>query len=498
MRTQSRLPLRSSPESSSARQQVRTAQRLLCVDMDGTVLATDTLWESLLVLVKSHPWLLFLLPLWLCGGRAAFKRQIAQRVQPDISLFPYRKEVLAFLAEEKNSGREIVLASAADEKIAADVAAHLGLFSAVLASNGTLNLSGRRKLDAIERHAAGNEFDYIGDSLADLPIWSRAHKAMLVSPSARLFKRVAAAAPVGRVFRSERNTLRRLMKALRVNQWSKNLLIFVPLIVGHKITDLHMVSNALWAFLAFCLCASSAYVLNDLMDLEADRRHPRKRNRPFAAGDLGIALGLTLVPVLWLLSFATAGLFASFRFSIALFIYFAITLAYSFWIKRIVILDVLTLAGLYTIRVLAGGAATGIPISPWLLAFSAFLFLSLALVKRYAELRLVRSVSGLEVSGRDYNVGDLQLLSSIGPASGLISILVLALYINSPEVVLLYRSPLTLWLIGPLLLYWITRLWLLAHRDSIIDDPLVFTARDPISYVVGILILGVIACASFF
>ena len=481
-----------------SRPEAATAGRPLYVDMDGTVLATDSLWESVLALVKSKPYVLFLFPLWLWKGKANFKHEIARRVVLDASILPYRKDVLAFLVEERKAGREIILATASDRSIALNVARQLGVFSAVLATEGSVNLSGSRKLDAIERHAAGKGFDYIGDSAVDIPVWRAAQGALMVSPSSRLLKRVSATSSVVKVFGAEGSKLAHLVRELRVHQWIKNLLVFVPLIVGHKITDVDMVFKAMWGFLAFSFCASSVYVLNDLIDLESDRHHPQKRNRPFAAGRLGIPAGALITPLLLMLGGSAAVFLVTPRFSLELLIYFAITLGYSFWIKRIVIFDVLTLAGLYTIRVLAGGAATGIPISPWLLAFSAFLFLSLAFMKRYAELRMIQALSGVEVKGRDYNVGDMELLSSVGPSSGLLCILVLALYVNSPDVALLYRSPLALWLIGPCLLYWITRLWLLAHRGAVEGDPIVFTAKDPVSYIVGGLILAVIAGASLF
>ena len=481
-----------------SRPESAAAGRPLYVDMDGSLLATDSLWESVLALVKSKPFVPFLFPLWLLKGKAGFKHEVARRVVLDVSLLPYRKDVLAFLDGEKKMGRQIILATAADRSIAVNVAARLQVFSDVLATDGSVNLSGCMKLDAIERHSGGREFDYIGNSTADIPVWRAARTALMVSPSPRLLKRVSATSSVGKVFAAEGTKSARLVKALRIHQWVKNLLVFVPLIVGHKITNVDMAFKAMWGFLAFSFCASSVYLLNDLMDLEADRHHPQKRNRPFAAGTLGIRIGIVAIPLLLILGGTAAVLLVTPRFSLELLIYFAITLGYSFWMKRVVILDVLTLAGLYTIRVLAGGAATGIKISPWLLAFSAFLFLSLALMKRYSELRMIQTLSGVEVKGRDYNVGDIELLGSVGPSSGLLCILVLAFYVNSPDVALLYRSPLALWLIGPCLLYWITRLWLLAHRGAVVGDPIVFTARDPVSYIVGALILVVIAGASLF
>ena len=287
-----------------------------------------------------------------------------------------------------------------------------------------------------------------------------------------------------------------LLRAFRVHQWVKNLLLFVPLLMAHRVMNLGMLSSVLIAFAAFSLCASSSYLFNDLLDLESDRLHPRKKHRPFAAGSLDIGTGVVAGSLLFAGSLATAVLLLPPRFVLYLLIYVVTTTAYSLFLKRVVILDVLVLAGLYTIRVMAGGAAAGIAVSPWLLAFSMFLFLSLAIIKRYSELNMNRSLDRGSIDGRDYDIGDMELLRSVGPASGYLSVLVFTLYVNSKEVVDLYRTPVILWLIGPCLLYWITRLWLLSHRGQIDGDPIVFTVKDPVSYVVGGVIGIVIIAAS--
>lgn len=471
------------------------SSRPLCVDLDGTLIATDALWESLLLLVKSKPISLLSLPLWFMKGKAHFKRQIAERVKLNPASLPYRENVLSFLKKEQETGREIVLATAADETVAQGVAAHLGIFSEVLASDGAINLSGQRKLAALKKHSGTNGFDYIGDAGVDLPLWQAAHRAYLVQPSTALHNKARRVASVGGVFTEKKNNLFSLLKALRIYQWVKNILLFVPLLMAHKVIEADLNLQALYAFVAFSLCASCVYIVNDLLDLEADRLHPHKRHRPFAAGVLPIKAGVLTAPLLLVASFTIAAVFLPLNFFIVLGLYFLLTTAYSFHLKRVLIVDVLVLAGLYTLRLFAGGIATSVPISPWLLAFSMFFFLNLAFVKRFSELHLMQESKQTKSKGRGYVVGDIELFRSIGPASGYLSVVVLCFYINSREVVLLYKHPELLLLIGPFLLYWITRMWLWALRGKMTDDPIVFAAKDPASYVIGALVAGIMIMA---
>jgi 4-hydroxybenzoate polyprenyltransferase len=285
-------------------------------------------------------------------------------------------------------------------------------------------------------------------------------------------------------------------RALRAHQWVKNFLVFVPLLMAHLIGDANRLASAAVAFAAWCLCASGVYLFNDLLDLDADRSHPHKRARPLAAGSISARAALPAAAALMGAGLSVAFLLLPVAFGLMLVGYLALTTAYSAHLKRLPVIDVLVLAGLYTLRVLSGGYATSVPVSPWLLAFSMFLFLSLAFVKRYTELRAGSAASG-RPSRRGYTREDTELLRSFGAASGYLSVLVLALYINqSREVTQLYRRPELLWLAGPCLLYWLTRIWLLAHRDQLHEDPVVFTVRDPASYVVGALIAALIVAAS--
>ncbi|NIR49894.1 UbiA family prenyltransferase [candidate division KSB1 bacterium] len=478
---------------------VTDIKRPLCVDLDGSLLATDMLWETLLKLLRTKPWYVFYLPFWVLKGKALFKRQIARLVEINPNCLPFREDIVSYVNQEKATGRQIILTTASDALVADKIAQHLNLFSAVLASDGETNLSGTKKLHALTDHVGSTDFDYIGNGGVDLPIWKATGSAFVVAPSQKLMKQARQVSTNIKTFSDAgKNSFVVFFKALRVHQWVKNILIFVPLLLAHKVTSLQLWLQGLLAFCAFSLCASSIYIINDLMDLESDRQHPKKRNRPFAAGTLPIQTGLFFVPFLLGLSFLISVSFLPILFTAALGLYVGLTSAYSFYLKRVVIVDVLILAGLYTFRILSGGVALNIDITTWLLAFSMFFFLSLAFVKRYSELRLIQNLEQNHNKGRGYSMVDKEVLRSVGPASGYLSVLVLALYINSEEVVKLYKSPATLWLIGPFLLYWITRVWFLAHRGVMDDDPIVFTVRDPKSYFVGAIILVILIIASKF
>ncbi len=460
------------------------AEPALVVDLDGTLLATDLLWESVIALARQDPGALLRLPLWAARGRPRLKAEIARRVALDVARLPYREELLAFLREERARGRRIVLATASHRSLAEAVAGHVSLFAEVVATDGAPNLSGLDKRRALEARLGSGAFDYAGDAAADLPVWQAARRALVVTRSRRLERKVSATVPVARLFRPPAGRLRALARAARLQQWVKNALVFAPLILAHQVLDPLAVARTGAAFLAFSLCASGVYLLNDLLDLEADRAHPVKRTRPFAAGTLPVTAGLAAIPPLLAAGLAVA-LALPPAFLAALGAYLILTTAYSLRLRAVVVADVVLLAVLYTLRVVAGGLAAGVPISPWLTALSIFLFQSLALLKRFAELNVLAARGGETGTGRGYVAGDRELLSSAGPASGYVAVLVLALYINSQDVVRLYQHPKILWAVCPLLLYWITRLWFRAHRRQIVDDPIVAALRDPASYAVG-------------
>jgi 4-hydroxybenzoate polyprenyltransferase len=455
----------------------------LCVDLDGTLIKTDVLLESVLILLKTRPLLMLLLPFWLLKGRAYLKRRLAGHTIPDVQSLPYNREFVEYLTAEHRTGRPLVLVTATELKVAKQVQSYLGLFSEILASDGQRNLKGAEKLNVLVERFGVRGFDYAGNAAVDLEVWREAREAIVVTRSSSLVARAEKVSQLGQVFLVKGSRLASLARALRVHQWVKNALVFVPLIVSHHLANPRAVVNAVLAFLAFSLCASGVYVFNDLLDLGADRQHAKKKHRPFAAGDLPLAFGMAIIPIL-VSGGVAISLFLPPVFMMTLGIYLVINLCYSLFLKQIELIDVIVLAGLYTIRIFAGAAAIGVHTSSWLLSFSGFLFLSLALVKRFAELRNDGKQSYRLIGGRGYVGADSDHLVSMGTASGYISVLVLGLYVSSTDVTILYQRPGLLWLICPLLFYWISRVWLLAHRGMMNEDPVVFAVKDKVSYAV--------------
>jgi phosphoserine phosphatase len=353
----------------------------LCVDLDGTLVRTDLLIEAVLAFLRQNFLAVILLPFWLLKGKTYFKKQIAERVDLDVSRLPYDLLLLDYLREQKARGRELILATASHFKYAEQVAFHLGLFDEVLATDADVNLSGARKRDRLIAAFGERGFDYAGNATPDLQVWTHAEAALVVNAPPRVLRQARAITRIEKIFVPPSRPPLVYLKAMRIHQWYKNLLVFVPLVLAHQVHEPILLLQAGLAFLTFGLCASSAYILNDLLDLTADREHATKRNRPFAAGILPIQHGLVLITALLVAALALA-LLLPLWFLGSLVLYYVLALAYSLRLKRVLLLDVLTLAALYTQRVIAGGAATGIVPSFWLLAFSMFFFLSLSLVKR--------------------------------------------------------------------------------------------------------------------
>jgi 4-hydroxybenzoate polyprenyltransferase len=472
-----------------------TVSRPLCVDLDGTLVKTDTFAQALLLLIRTRPAALFSILRWVSGGLAAFKRRVAQEIQLDPAALPYHVGLLAFLKSEREKRREILLVTASDALPARAVAAYLGLFSEVMASDGITNLKAGRKRDALVTRFGEKGFDYAGNATDDLAVWESAAGIIAVNPCAKV-RRALKNRPA-RIFEDRPARLKVWLKALRVHQWTKNSLIFLPMLLAHRLNDPELYTKAVLAFFAFSFAASSIYVFNDLLDLHADQHHPRKKNRPFAAGNLSLLAAAVVAPVLVLAALSISLLLPA-VFTEVLLLYLVITTLYSWRLKQIALLDVMTLSGLYSIRILAGTAAYGVETSTWLIAFSIFLFFSLAMVKRYAELREVSqgNPEAVRVRGRGYCEADLPMLAGFGAGSGCVAVLVLALYINSEKVVQFYKHPAILWLICPLFLYWIARVWLLASRGELSDDPLEFAARDPQTWLIGALSVAVLIFGS--
>jgi 4-hydroxybenzoate polyprenyltransferase len=468
------------------------AERPLCVDLDGTLVKSDTFVDSLMVLARRHPGAFVRTPLWTLKGKAHVKSQVASMVTLDVAHLPYNRPLLDYLREEHAAGRKLYLATGADRVLARKVAAHLGIFEEVLASDGAVNLTGRNKLQHLEQRFAADGFDYIGNALPDLPLLQGAQEAMVANPDLRLKLALKSRnVAVSRKFQDRSHLLAALAKALRVHQWAKNLLVFLPLLLAHSFRNAASVLAAVAAFFCFSLTASATYIFNDLLDLESDRVHLNKRKRAFAAGNLSVASGLGISFTLAAVALITAAYLPR-KFLVYLLLYFATTLAYSLSLKKIVLVDVVVLSSLYTIRMLAGSEATHDPVSPWLAAFSIFLFLSLAMVKRFSELQNLHARGATPTNARGYFLSDIEQLRSFGTSSAYASIVIFALYINGRDVAALYHHPTRMWLITPLLILWISRVWLLASRGLLDEDPVVFALKDRMSL---LLCLGVAAVA---
>ena len=469
----------------------------LVVDLDGTLIKTDLLFESANQFITRKPFCLATLWAWLAQGKSHLKAQLAQNYSIDAPSLPYNRNLISWVSEQHQHGRKIILATASHKLLAEAVANHLGFFDEVLATEDNINLKANHKRDLLISKYGEQGFDYIGNDVADFPVWQSAHTSYVVSSSPTFIKRVSAIGNLSKTFPSERPSfIGSLIKALRPHQWLKNILIFVPLLAAQHFGDLLSDIQALIAFGVFGLTASSVYLLNDLVDVADDRHHQRKQHRPFAAGNLSLVTGWLIWPVLVLISFGLAWLLLPPAFIVVLALYFALTLAYSLRLKQSAIIDVLTLASLYTLRIIAGAAAISVPLSFWLLTFSMFIFLSLAFIKRFSELKSARqaNLDGL-LRGRGYEHQDLELVSTMGIGSGYLAVLVLALYIQDSRTSELYHAPQLIWLACPILLFWISRAWLITHRGQMHDDPIVFAIKDRMSWLVGLCFLGVFALA---
>lgn len=447
----------------------------LAVDLDGTLVSTDLLWESVFLLLKRNPLYLFLLPIWLMSGKACLKSKIAHRVTLDASTLPYREDFISFLMKEHADGRKLVLATAAAEPFAKAVAVHLGIFSAVFHTDATNNLAGIRKAALLSNHFGRKAFDYAGNDRADIAVFDAARNAIVVAPDATADRYQKTHASIR--FDAKGPGIKSFLKMLRVHQWLKNLLVFAPPILAHTITDPKIFASSVLAAVAFSASASAIYIINDILDLPLDRQHPTKRNRPFASGTISIPFGL-LVSALLLLATVVICLFLPLEFAAVIATYLVITTAYSLSLKRMLLIDVLCLAGLYSLRLLGGKAAVSLELSFWLIAFGLFFFLSLALVKRYVELQDATVSDGDRIAGRGYRPEDIHIVGQSGVSSAFAAVLVLALYIQSDEIRGLYGEPWMIWPLVPMVLYINVRIWILAHRRQMNDDPVVFIATD--------------------
>jgi len=452
----------------------------LVVDMDGTFCLTDTLHEGVLAIVAQQPRRVFEIIQWLREDKAVFKQRVADLLVLDGDGLPRREEVVDYIADARAQGRQVLLVSAAAQRQVDAVASATDLFDEAVGTDGETNLAGQAKADWLVNRFGHGGYDYIGDSEADLVVWAHARRAIVVGPSTQVDRRLTTMdVPTVRLDEKPVATthVKAAIKAMRPHQWLKNLLVLVPAIAAHNAAAL---GPSFAAMFAFCLAASAIYIVNDMLDLQADRRHPRKCNRPFAAGTLPVAFGAGLAGGLLCISALIAVLVAP-LFLAVLAGYIVLTTIYSVYLKRKVMIDIWLLGALYTTRIVAGGAASGVVLSEWLLAFSMFLFLSLAAVKRQSELADMVSRGVLLADGRDYRTSDIPVVLGVVLSAGYCSVLVLALYISGEAVRGLYQNPAVLWLACPLLLYWISRAAIISFRGELDDDPIVFALKDKVS-----------------
>jgi HAD superfamily hydrolase (TIGR01549 family) len=465
-----------------------SSQYTLVVDLDGTLLKSDMLHESFWSAFAQNIRTPFTCMLKLLMGRAVLKRYLHQVSSVEINTLPMNTVVLDYIRAHKNAGGKVVLVTASDQLFADEIAEYIGLFDEVYGSDGNVNLKGNEKAQFLQKLYGQDQFIYVGDSAADLAIWKIAAVVVTVEAKASLQRRVEGLGKPTHHLIHSKQIIRPTLKALRPHQWLKNILVFMPMMAAHKL-DYSSLLSGVHAFITVCFIASSVYLLNDLLDLKSDRVHPRKKMRPFASGALSLFHGSLLMMILLFLGFVSAA-FLGWIFLFTICVYYLLTLAYSLILKRKIIIDICVLAVLYTIRIIAGGVVTGTELSLWLLTFSMFFFLSLASVKRQAELIDLINKNQQRVVGRGYDVQDLPIISIISLTSGYISVLVMALYISSPDILMLYQTPQILWGICCVLLYWLSRMVIIANRGMMHDDPVVYASTDKISLICFFTISG--------
>ena len=475
-------------------------EKCLFVDLDGTLIKSDLLFECLVPIIKNYFYAIFLAPFWLLKGKAYLKDKFSDLVSINPEILPYNNNVLEYIRKEKENGSKIILATASNIKLAKSISDYLGIFDDVIASSKEENLKGKNKLNKIKLYIENNntnkEFSYIGDSEADVKIFNETNIPIVVG-NKNVFNKIKSKNDKTTFVDGENDfSLKKFFKMIRTYQWVKNFLIFLPLILAHKFLDVNLLLKALVAFFSFSFLASSVYIINDIMDVESDRIHPSKKNRPIASGAVKISSALKVAFILMPLSFIIS-IFLGKEFLFVLLTYFITTSCYSFYLKKIMLVDILILSLLYTVRIFAGGVALNIYLSPWLFMFSLFFFFSLACAKRYSELYAVRNNLQDEIKGRGYQAQDLEQIQIFGSSSGYIAILIFALYIQSDISMKLYKTPSFFWALCPIMLYWISRVWLLSHRGQMTQDPIIFALKDKVSYVVLILSIIIFGVAKY-
>ncbi len=465
----------------------------LCVDLDGTLVKTDTLWESYLLLLKQNMFIATIALFQLLRGKAAFKNYLAERTHLDVATLPYNQDLLAWLKAEKKR-RTLILVTASNQKIANSIAEYLGLFDEVVGSTVANQMNAHNKDQLLVEKYGAQHYDYVGNHKKDLPVWQQAKSAYVANAKASVVKKANQQGNVAEVFSSKKLTVKQFLKAIRVHQYVKNLLLFVPLMMSFQPSNVDLLAQYIIGFFAFCLLASGIYVLNDLLDLRSDRLHDSKKNRAIAAGLISIPMSMLLVVVFVVLAVLLA-IDLPIKFQAILLLYFLLTISYSFYLKKHVLVDVLVLASLYTIRIVAGMILLNNGYSEWLIMFSVFVFLSLAFLKRYTELNALLAAKKLQTVGRGYHVNSIEMIRNFGITSGYLAALIIAFYLNSSKALIIYRHPQVLWLISMVMLYWVSRIWLLASEGKVHEDPVVFAIKDKVSYLLILCIIVLITLA---
>lgn len=472
---------------------IKTSENIsipLCVDLDGTLIKSDTIIESTLLAIKSKPIIFFLLFFWILNGKNYFKKRITNIATPNPEILTYNVEVINFIKEEQAKGRQIILTTATTQNIANSISEYLNMFDLVISSTDNFNNRSKNKSQILIDKFGFKNFDYIGNGYADLEVWKSSRNALVVSDNKSLIANAGKISEVTKIFKpTNKSKIQLLIKQLRVFQWLKNILIFIPFILAHKFGNTSVYLTSILGFLSFSFLSSFVYIVNDLLDIESDRNHHTKSKRPIASSELSIPFAFTVGLILCISSFAISIFVLKSTFTLYLLAYLILTSSYSIKLKKIFVIDILTLSILYTLRLMAGADLTYAPISKWLLAFSVFIFLSLSIIKRYTEILNAVKDRKENIMGRAYEISDINLLQSMGITSGLISVLVFILYIFSPEVIMLYGQPSFLMPVILIILYWIIRIWFLAQRGLVDEDPIIFTAKDKQSYLITFLIV---------
>lgn len=458
---------------------------ILFVDLDHSLLKTDILWEQLLHILTRQPWKIFKILHLGLTNLPGLKKICADQAPLEVATLPYNEDVLHLINTYKTKGKKVVLATASHKSIATQIAHYLNIFDDVIATEDT-NLKSHQKLKAMQQYAKKQAFGYVGDSKSDLAIFDASKEVYIMGtlPYVRSHTRLKSPTPFWKA----------CMRLVRPHQWSKNALIAFPLLAAHIFTAQTLVITVI-GIIAFSLLASSIYILNDLVDLEDDRRHPRKKHRPLATGDLSIPQACTLATLLLVISFWIVIKFLPMGLTI-IASYFFLTTLYSFYLKRIPILDVFCLSGLYTLRIFFGSTINQIPESAWFIAFNVFFFLGLAFNKRATELYNVKHTTQKPSQRRGYISQDFDMIAFTGIVVSLSSIIILSLYLNTPDVILLYKKPLYLWLVVYAILFWKIRLWFLTFRGKINQDPILFALADKPSYGLAIIVFCILYLAT--